>query len=85
MLHQPGIEGDDPTYDPTNPNAVPDRWKEPLAFDVFEPDGRFLGQVYGPMGLGLFVFDGDQVWAVSRDHLGVQRVVRFRIAAADQS
>ena len=79
MLHQPGIEGDDPAYDPNNPNSIEDRWKEPLAFDVYEADGRYLGQVTGPMGLGLFVFDGDKVWAVSRDGIGVQRVVRFRL------
>jgi hypothetical protein len=79
MLHQRGVEGDDPLYDPTSPSATEDRWKEPLAFDVFEPDGRYLGQVGGPMGLGPFVFDGDRVWAVSRDELGVQSVVRFRV------
>ena len=79
MLSQPGVEADDPFYDPTTPNAVEDRWKEPLAFDVFEPDGRYLGQVSGPTGLGMFVFEGDKVWAVMRDAMGVQRVVRYRI------
>jgi hypothetical protein len=83
MLHQPGVEGDDPAFDPANPNAIEDRWKEPLAFDVFEPDGRYLGRVTGPMGLGLFVFEGDRVWAVSRDGLGVQRVVRMRVELDD--
>jgi len=82
MLSQPGVEADDPFYDPTTPNALEDRWKEPLAFDVFEPDGRYLGQVNGPMGLGTFVFDGDKVWAVARDEMGVQRVVRYRIEVA---
>ena len=77
-----GVEGDDPDYDPTDPNSVPDRWKEPVAFDVFEDDGTYLGRVDAPSGFRPWptpVFDGDKVWAVTRDELGVQRVVRFRI------
>jgi hypothetical protein len=79
MVSQPGIEEDDPAFDPTDPEALEDRWKEPLAFDVFEPDGQYLGRVHAPTGLGQLVFDGDLVWGVSRDDLGVQRIVRFRV------
>jgi hypothetical protein len=77
-----GVEVEDPGYDPRNPEAVPDRWREPVAFDVFETDGTYLGRVRAPVELSTSptpVFDGDRVWAVTRDELGVQRVVRFRV------
>jgi hypothetical protein len=77
-----GVEREDPGYDPKNPEAVPDRWREPVAFDVFETDGTYLGRVRAPVELTTSptpVFDGDRVWAVTRDELGVQRVVRFRV------
>jgi len=77
-----GVEVEDPTYDPKDPEAVPDRWREPVAFDVFETDGTYLGRVRAPLGFSSSptpVFDGDHVWATTRDELGVQRVVRFRV------
>lgn len=55
---------------------------EKIRFDVFEPDGTYLGAVNAP---GEFmasinpVFDGDHVWAVTRGELDVERVVRYRI------
>ncbi|HSG08933.1 MAG TPA: hypothetical protein VLA36_11290 [Longimicrobiales bacterium] len=79
---RPGVEGEDLDYDPKDPDAVPDRWTEPVAFDVFEEDGTYLGQVDAPQGFSPYptpLFDGDNVWAVTRDDLGVQRVVRYRI------
>jgi hypothetical protein len=60
-------------------------WREPVAFDVFEPDGTYLGRVDAPGGIALTpepVFDGDRVWAVVRDELDVQYVTRFRVALA---
>ncbi len=80
-----GVEVEDPGYDPRNPEAVPDRWREPVAFDVFETDGTYLGRVRAPVELSTSptpVFDGDRVWAVTRDELGVQRVVRFHVERA---
>ncbi|MFW6201099.1 MAG: hypothetical protein ACOC8B_00855 [Gemmatimonadota bacterium] len=83
---QPGerIEDvDDPGADETQPGEVPEpRWREPLAFDVFEADGRYLGRVHAPDDLAFSpmpVIDGDRVWAVVRDELDVQYVARFRI------
>ncbi|HSG48886.1 MAG TPA: hypothetical protein VLA43_13790, partial [Longimicrobiales bacterium] len=87
---QPGAEGEDRNYDPKNPDATPDRWSEPVAFDVFEEDGTYLGGVSAPQGFSVNpdpVFDGERVWAVTRDELGVQRVVRYRVervAPADE-
>jgi len=68
--------------DPDNPRSEPVTWEESLRYDVFEPDGRYLGIVAPPGGFTPYVnpvFDGDHVWAVTRDELGVERVVRFRI------
>ncbi|MCA1790271.1 MAG: hypothetical protein LC667_10555, partial [Thioalkalivibrio sp.] len=56
--------------------------REPLVFDVFESDGRFLGQVHAPEALQLIPFpvlQGDQVWAVVQDGGGVNYVARFRV------
>lgn len=90
QVSQPGVEVEDPNHDPSDPESLPDRWREPVAFDVFESDGRYLGRVTAPLDLSLYpnpVFDGDHVWAVTEDELDVQRIVRFRVvrgaAAAD--
>ncbi len=69
-------------YDPGNPNSDPILWRSPLRYDVFEPDGTYLGAVVPPEGFSGArrpVFDGDHVWAVAQDELGVERVVRYRI------
>jgi hypothetical protein len=84
----PSYERDDPDYDPKDPEAVENRWREPVGFDVFETDGSYLGRVEAPESFSLYptpVIDGDYVWATTRDDLGVQRVVRFRIERGDAS
>jgi hypothetical protein len=78
-----------PDADVVQPDPAPDgrrravrRWREPVAFDVFEPDGRYVGRVLAPQGLSLQpkpVIRGDTVWAIVRDELDVQRLVRFRV------
>ena len=58
------------------------RYREHAVFDVFEPDGRYLGVVRPPEEFRDYprpVLRGDTVWAVTRDSLDVQRVVRYRI------
>lgn len=57
-------------------------WREPLVFDVFAPDGRYLGPVRPDLRLERFprpVIRGDTVWAVTRDELDVPYVVRLRL------
>ena len=58
-------------------------WVEPLLFDVFEPDGSYLGAVRGPeTGMSFWaspVMDGDRMWAVTWDALDVAYVVRYRV------
>lgn len=74
------VENED--HDPDSPFSTPFVWRSPLRFDVFEADGTYLGAVNPPEDFSsnpFPVFDGDDVWAVSRDDLGIQRVVRYRI------
>jgi len=58
------------------------RFRERIMYDVFEPDGRYLGAVRTPDEFRTSpypVFRGDSVWNVTRDGMDVQRVVRYRI------
>lgn len=58
------------------------RYRERLVYDVFEPDGRFLGTVRAPDDFRTSpypVLRGERAWAVTRDELDVQRVVRYRV------
>ena len=74
------VENED--HDPDDPRSAPVSWVEPVRYDVFEPDGTYLGVVVPPDEFTPYVhpvFDGDHVWGVTRDELGVQRVVRYRI------
>ncbi|MXW18131.1 MAG: 6-bladed beta-propeller [Gemmatimonadetes bacterium] len=73
---------EDPNYEPERPGDSPVRWRSELRYDVFEADGTYLGTVDPPDGYSSRptpVFDGDLVWAASRDELGVPRLVRYRI------
>ena len=83
LVSQPGIRRDDPSYDPADPEAIPDEWSEPALFDVFERDGRYLGAVRAPEGFNARwpspLFTRDWVLATVRDELDVQTVVMFRV------
>lgn len=79
---QPGVKREDPGYDPTDPRALPDEWKEPVAFDVFDEEGRYLGPVTTPEGFSTYpepIFTREWVLATVRDAYGVQTVVKFRV------
>lgn len=59
---------------------VPDpKWRQPLVYDVFEPNGRFLGRVAAPAKTTFRAMRGDHVWAVRRDSLDVEQIVRYRL------
>ncbi|MFO7894943.1 MAG: hypothetical protein R6U63_14605 [Longimicrobiales bacterium] len=78
-LHQPGYLAEE--ADPQDPRSV-DRWAEPTVWDVFEPDGTYLGQVHASEGFSTHpepVFGAGHVWAVTTDELDVEYVTRFRI------
>ena len=54
-------------------------WRQPLVYDVFEPGGRFLGRVAAPAKTTFRAMRGNNVWAVTRDSLDVEQVVRYRL------
>jgi len=63
-------------------HVPPLRFQEPEAYDVFAPDGEFLGHVRIPESFRSRpepIVRGDTVWAVTRDELDVPRIVRFEI------
>lgn len=85
QVSQPGerFEPEVPERRPGEPERPVLDWREPTVYDVFEPDGRYLGEVRLPERTQLVFMRGDHIWAVSRDELDVQRLVRFRIAAGE--
>lgn len=69
-------------HDPDDPGSRATTWRSPLRYDAFRADGAYLGVLVVPDDVAYQpdpVFNGDHVWAVTRDELGVQRVVRYRI------
>ena len=81
-VHQPAKRVEDPSYDPTDPDAIPDEWREPILFDVFDDDGSYLGAVRAPDGLSRYpqpVFTREWVLGIVLDEFDVQTVVRFRV------
>jgi len=88
-VHQPATKVEDPFYDPADPDALPDEWREPTLFDVFDEDGSYLGAVRAPDGLSPYpqpVFTRDWVLGIVRDEYDVQTVVKFRVERrAEQS
>lgn len=86
QLWQPGQRIPDEELDEsTDPEArTPERWREPVVYDVFEPDGTYLGQLRAPDRFRTHpqpVFDGDRVWAVVVDELDVEYLTRFRVVS----
>jgi len=60
----------------------PQRFREPIVYDVFEADGRYVGQVTAPRGFTGYpqpVARGDFLWGIVQDELGVSTIQRFRI------
>ena len=60
--------------------------REPVVFDVFESDGRFLGEVRAPEGFQTQpypIFQRDAIVAVVEDENEVSFVARFRIGSPD--
>jgi hypothetical protein len=66
-------------YEAETDDGVETRWREPTLFDVFEPDGTYLGSVEPPPDHSFGAYRGDTVWALYRDELDVQYLKRFRV------
>ena len=64
-----------------NGETIPPRaWRVPVVYDVFDPDGRYVGRVPVPRRTSLRAARGDIVWAVTRDSLDVEQITRFRVS-----
>lgn len=57
-------------------------FRMPPVYEVFAPDGHFLGRVAFPRRTWLMEADGDAVWALGRDENDLPAVIRFRIQPA---
>lgn len=58
------------------------RFREPSSFDVFAPDGRYLGHVRIPQAFSStpeLIIRGDTVWAVNLDQMDVATIVRYQV------
>ncbi len=60
----------------------PISWREPYVYDVFEPDGTYLGEVCFPWLTTPHVVRGDTAWGVQRGEYGEQYIVRLVIKEA---
>ena len=59
--------------------AVLPQWREPAVYDVFEPDGRYIGRVSRPTAVTMLRMTRDRVWGSMRNEDDVEIVKRFRI------
>ncbi len=65
---------------PSNSALPPITWREPPTFDVFQPDGRFLGTVVLPSRTQLFLMRGNLLWGITRGELFEETyIVRYRL------
>jgi hypothetical protein len=84
QLYQPGVRVPESELEP-GPDGQPPtaQFRDPVVFDVFEKECRYLGRVTTPERFSEaphLVFRGDYAWGTERDSLGVQYVLRYRIA-----
>lgn len=61
------------------PPPPPQHYREPNVFDVFEPDGEYLGRVRPDPRVEVMRIRGNRVWGVLTDSLGVAYVARWRV------
>jgi hypothetical protein len=77
-VHMPAVPVPPPPGD-TAAARRPPPWREPAMYDVFEPDGSYVGRVAMPLRAALEVMRGDRIWAIARDSLDVQYIRRYRL------
>lgn len=59
-------------------------WREPPLYDVFEPDGTYLGEVRFPEGVSLLAHRGSEVWGLGSGDAGEVHVIRYRLATSSR-
>jgi hypothetical protein len=78
-LYTPSAERAKSTEPASGPH-LPDRWYEPQhAWDVFDPDGVYLGRITLPHSGEIFFRRGQQVWGKLEDENGTVYIIRWRI------
>lgn len=77
-LHVPA-EKREVTAEPDDDSPPPLTWVEPTVFDVFEPDGTYLGEVRIPPRTRIHVFTRETLWGIRRGALDEEYVVRLRV------
>ncbi len=55
------------------------RFRTPVLYEVYDPDGSFVGRVEFPSRTTLMEADGDMVWALDRNEDDLPAVTRFRV------
>jgi hypothetical protein len=71
---------------PGAPPQPPQRtWREPVVYDVFEPDGTYLGRVEVPERTSLLTISGSEIWAVQRGEFDESYLVRYRLAVGQDT
>lgn len=71
-----------PRPNPNGPPPIVLTTREPVVFDVFEADGRFLGRVKLPPRSRVLRTRGNAAWGTVRDADDVDYAARFRIEPA---
>ena len=69
----------DEARDATSDSPPTPAWIEPHVYDVFEPDGTFLGEVHVPKNTRLMLVRSETGWGSRQGDNGALYVVRLRI------
>ncbi|MGE0354195.1 MAG: 6-bladed beta-propeller [Gemmatimonadales bacterium] len=64
---------------PVNDEQPVSHYRNPEIFEVYEPDGRFLGRIDCHCRISLVDAEGDTVWGIVRDENDLPAIVRFRV------
>lgn len=79
-LYQPAVKKED--IDPVQVderNAPATSWYEPSVYDVFQPDGVYLGEVHVPNGYSIRVIRGNKAWGTKRGEMGEPYIVSLTL------
>lgn len=74
------FEPDPPSATQNNPPPLVKFRAKEKRWDVFEPDGRYVGRVVAPRLFTAYAMRGDEMWGVLRDEDDVPAVVKMRAA-----
>ena len=75
----PRTDGVVPTGSKPGKRSPVRHYRSPVVYEVFAPDGRFLGRVPMPPRTTMIQADGETLWAIMRDADDLPAIVRFRL------